>query len=500
MQLPELAARSADGATAAHIAAVRELWEESGILLADSAAPSGELEAARAALVAGSVTFGDLAEALDLRLRTDLLAPLSRWVTPPGYPRRFDAQFFAAVLPDDATTPSIASDEVVALEWFRPGDALDAMADGRIGLWLPTSSTLQQLESVSDVGDLVALAPGPLGPIVVDEPAPDVVRIVMPAGGGVAGQPVCAYLVGRRRFVLVDPGDPTGPALERCLEEAAGRGGEISAIALTHADPDHHGGAEGLAERLEIPVFAGPGASRRLPYEVRELADGEAIGDGDVTIRALATPGPRSDHLAYVVGDRGGRADRRSRRPARRPDAARTGRRRGLGSVPRAARRPRLRAPSRRTPCGMSEPTGSPNTPDWPEERGPHLPDAIARVPGPVWPFLALTVLAVIRPLAGAERCLVQQPDRCRRADRRQRAADRLAAVGRGAVCPSPDRAPHDAVGRLRRRAVRRPDGRRQVAGADPRIRSPASIRRSKPPGRRSWATAWSRRSSASSR
>ena len=126
----------------------------------------------------------------------------------------------------------------------------------------------------------------------------------MPAGGGVAGQPVCAYLVGRRRFVLVDPGDPTGPALERCLEEAAGRAGEIGAIALTHADPDHHGGAEGLAERLEIPVYAGAGASRRLPYQVRELADGETIGEGDVAVRALATPGPRPDHLAYVIGDR----------------------------------------------------------------------------------------------------------------------------------------------------------------------------------------------------
>jgi glyoxylase-like metal-dependent hydrolase (beta-lactamase superfamily II)/8-oxo-dGTP pyrophosphatase MutT (NUDIX family) len=302
--LVELAARTANGATAAHIAAIRELWEESGILLADSAAPAGERHAARAALVAASATFAELAEALDLRLRTDLLAPLSRWVTPPGYPRRFDAEFFAALLPDDAVPPSIASDEVVALEWFRPGDALDAMADGRIGLWLPTSSTLQQLESVSDVGDLARLAPGRLGEIVVDAPAPDIVRIVMPAGGGVAGQPVCAYLVGRRRFVLVDPGDPTGPALERCLDEAAGRGAEISAIALTHVDPDHHGGAEGLAERLEIPVFAGTGASRRLPYEVRELADSETIVDGDVAIRALATPGPRSDHLAYVVGDR----------------------------------------------------------------------------------------------------------------------------------------------------------------------------------------------------
>jgi glyoxylase-like metal-dependent hydrolase (beta-lactamase superfamily II)/8-oxo-dGTP pyrophosphatase MutT (NUDIX family) len=316
---PDLAARSVVGATdaasrlrsdpdpdaaaAVHIAAVRELWEESGILLAETNASTGEHEAARGALVAGSATFGELAEALDLRIRTDLLWPLSRWVTPPGYPRRFDAHFFAAALDDGAAAPTIASDEVVALEWFRPGDALDAMADGRIGLWLPTSSTLQQLESVRDITDLAGLAPGPLGPILVDEPAPDVVRIVMPAGGGVAGQPVSAYLVGRRRFVLIDPGDPTGPALERCLDEAARRGGEIAAIVLTHADPDHHGGAEGLAERLGIPVFAGPGAARRLPYEVRELADGETIDGGDVTVRALATPGPRPDHLAYLVGD-----------------------------------------------------------------------------------------------------------------------------------------------------------------------------------------------------
>src|SRR5215510_14181103 len=132
--------------TPAPVAAIRELWEESGILLADSAAPPADVVAARKALVAGTVEFGELAERLDLRLRTDLLKPLSRWVTPPGYPRRFDARFFAAVLPEGAADASIASDEVVAVDWFRPSDALDAMADGRIGLWLPTSSTLQQLE------------------------------------------------------------------------------------------------------------------------------------------------------------------------------------------------------------------------------------------------------------------------------------------------------------------------------------------------------------------
>jgi glyoxylase-like metal-dependent hydrolase (beta-lactamase superfamily II)/8-oxo-dGTP pyrophosphatase MutT (NUDIX family) len=288
-----------DAALAAHIAAIRELWEESGILLADHGAPTPEIGAARRALVDGTAEFGDLAERLDLRLRTDVLQPLSRWVTPSGYPRRFDARFFAAVLPGDAAEATIASDEVVALEWLRPSDALDAMAGGRIGLWLPTSSTLQQLEHMSNVAQLEQLAPGPLGEALVDEPAPDVVRVVMPAGGGVAGQPVCAYLVGRRRIVLVDPGDPTGPALEQCLEIVGARGAAITAIALTHVDPDHHGGAEGLAERLAIPVLAGPGAARRLPYEVVELGGSDVIQAGDVPLRVIPTPGPRPDHVSF---------------------------------------------------------------------------------------------------------------------------------------------------------------------------------------------------------
>jgi glyoxylase-like metal-dependent hydrolase (beta-lactamase superfamily II)/8-oxo-dGTP pyrophosphatase MutT (NUDIX family) len=290
-------------ALAAHIAAIRELWEEAGILLADTPGQVEAVTAARAGLLAGPMGFEDVAVELDLRLRTDMLRPLSRWVTPPGYPRRFDARFFAAVAPPQALA-SIGGDEVTAIEWHRPADALDAMADGRLGMWLPTSGTLQQLEHVRALDELEHLVPGLLGAIEVDAPADDVVRVVMPSGGGVAGQPVCAYLVGRRRTVLVDPGDPTGPALEQCVSEAAARGATIEAIVLTHVDPDHHGGAEALAERLGIPVLAGPGAGRRLPYRVTELVDGEVLSQADVRLEVLVTPGPRPDHVALVVGDR----------------------------------------------------------------------------------------------------------------------------------------------------------------------------------------------------
>lgn len=341
---PDEAARALGGdldpatALAAHVAAIRELYEEAGVLLADSgfdggaagaagvtgavgargaadaAGPSGSggtavvvpsrsVSLARSALVGGEMTFAEVAAELGLRLRTDLLVPLSRWVTPAVLPRRFDARFFAAELPVGARV-SFEGGEVASHTWLTPAAALAAMAGGEIGMWLPTSATLQQLEYARSVGDIREhLAPGALGAVEVEVVSPEVTRIVMPAGGGVAGQPVCAYLVGRRRHVLIDPGDPTGPALDRALELAAARGGTIEAIALTHVDADHAGGAEALAEVLGIPVLAGPGGGLPLPYPVRELADMELVDLGDVPLRAVHSPGPRADHLCFLVGD-----------------------------------------------------------------------------------------------------------------------------------------------------------------------------------------------------
>ena len=117
--------------------------------------------------------FAEIAEALDLRLRTDLLVPLSRWVTPADLPRRFDARFFAAALPD-GIEPSFEGDEVAAHAWLRPADALEAMADGRLAMWLPTSTTLQQLEHVDvDRGDRASgWRPGALGDVEVEAVSP----------------------------------------------------------------------------------------------------------------------------------------------------------------------------------------------------------------------------------------------------------------------------------------------------------------------------------------
>jgi glyoxylase-like metal-dependent hydrolase (beta-lactamase superfamily II)/8-oxo-dGTP pyrophosphatase MutT (NUDIX family) len=310
-----VAAESPGGEAAYAIAAIRELFEEAGVLLAerrdgralDAAATAG----ARRALVAGETTLGAVVEALDLRLRTDRLVPISHWTTPPIMPRRFDTRFFAAELPPGAE-PSFETDEVVDHRWLTARDALEAMAAGELAMWVPTCATLQQLEFVAGLDDIVArISPGPApAPRVVGEQS-GLTRIVVGAAGAVPGQTANAYLVGRREVVVVDPGDPSDAAADAILGAVAADGGRLVAIALTHVDPDHAAGAEAFALRLDLPILAGVGAGHDLPYLVKELADGERIAAGGAELEVVATPGPRRDHVAFVLrtAGEGDRAD-----------------------------------------------------------------------------------------------------------------------------------------------------------------------------------------------
>ncbi len=289
--------------SAAAIAAIRELFEETGVLLADGSPAPAALRSARDDLLAGRHAFADVVSRLGLSLRPDRLAPLSRWVTPRTFPRRFDTRFFVAELPRGAE-PSFVGDEVVGHRWLRPVDALRAMADGEIRLWPPTSTTLQQLEHARSFAEIVErLAPdggtdAPVEPPAVEVVVGDaVVRIACASGGAVPGQRVNAWLLGRRELVLVDPGDPGEAATDAILAAAAARG-RIVAIVLTHADPDHAAGVESVRTIAgRVPVFAGRGAGRALPFAVRELPDGAGVDVGDEPLVALATPGHRVDHL-----------------------------------------------------------------------------------------------------------------------------------------------------------------------------------------------------------
>jgi len=143
-------------------AAVRETFEESGVLLAGPAAGTGvgstagqDWEAARAALQAGSASLAGLLAGRGLVLRSDLLRPWSRWVTPVTEERRYDTRFFAAALPAGQQARDV-SGEADTAGWFRPDEALAAARRGEIMLLPPTAVTLGELAACGDVATALA--------------------------------------------------------------------------------------------------------------------------------------------------------------------------------------------------------------------------------------------------------------------------------------------------------------------------------------------------------
>jgi 8-oxo-dGTP pyrophosphatase MutT (NUDIX family) len=155
-----------DEATARAIvcAAVREVFEESGVLLAgpdeatmvsDVGGPEeeNEWETARVALIAREVGFAEFLAERGLVLRSDLLAPWSRWITPEFEPRRFDTYFFLAALPEGQVTRHVGG-EADATAWCAPGDAVD----GRYTMLPPTETTLRELAEWTSLEDAFGAA------------------------------------------------------------------------------------------------------------------------------------------------------------------------------------------------------------------------------------------------------------------------------------------------------------------------------------------------------
>ncbi|WP_433274388.1 NUDIX hydrolase [Actinosynnema sp. CS-041913] len=165
-------------------AAVRETFEESGVLLAGPSADSVVVDTspytdARKALVAREVSLAQFLADEGLVLRADLLRPWANWVTPAEEPRRYDTRFFVAVLPsgqraDGWTTE--ASDAV----WQSPAGALEDWREGRRLLMPPTWVTLSELGEFSGVADVLAGSRevAKIIPKVVREGG--VVRVVVP--------------------------------------------------------------------------------------------------------------------------------------------------------------------------------------------------------------------------------------------------------------------------------------------------------------------------------
>ncbi|MFF3750466.1 NUDIX hydrolase [Streptomyces sp. NPDC002018] len=147
-------------------AAVRETYEEAGVLLAGEHAGSvvgdttgDDWEADRAALVDRELSFADFLDRRGLVLRSDLLGAWTRWITPEFEPRRYDTWFFVAALPTGQRTRN-ASTEADRTVWIRPAEATAAYDRGELLMMPPTVSTLRQLQSYGKAAEALAGADG----------------------------------------------------------------------------------------------------------------------------------------------------------------------------------------------------------------------------------------------------------------------------------------------------------------------------------------------------
>ena len=140
---------SSDRPRAVLVAAARETFEECGVLLAVDAAgrpatPDPSWDAAREALVAGDVSFGDLLSARGLVVDDSALVPFAHWVTPEIEDRRYDTRFFAAAVPSNQDARHVGG-EADRSAWWNPVAALTAYEEGRMPMWPPTISTMRLL-------------------------------------------------------------------------------------------------------------------------------------------------------------------------------------------------------------------------------------------------------------------------------------------------------------------------------------------------------------------
>jgi len=172
-----------DTALGFYLCAIRETFEEAGVLLArrsgepvrfDDAAEEKRFAVYRDEFNARGGSLTELATKEHLRYAGDLLHYYARWITPEFAPKRYDARFFVATMPA-GQVPLHDDVETTASTWIRPGDALSQAREGLFSIIFPTRKTLESLEEFSSADEVIASTHG--------KDVPAVLPTVVLAGG-----------------------------------------------------------------------------------------------------------------------------------------------------------------------------------------------------------------------------------------------------------------------------------------------------------------------------
>jgi glyoxylase-like metal-dependent hydrolase (beta-lactamase superfamily II)/8-oxo-dGTP pyrophosphatase MutT (NUDIX family) len=325
-------------------AAARELFEETGVLVARPAragngavlSDARERAAARDRVVSGAIRFGDFLAGASLAVDAVRIAPLCRMITPPFSPARYDTMFFVVDVPA-GQDPSPLADELTSGSFVAARDALSSWRTGALLLVPPAIILLRLLDDARAAGAsgddvtrrFVASAQRlsdqyARGKIHQVYFSPGIQKVPLLTSTHPPADHTNGYFVGEERVFFVDPGSDRPEEQEKMFEaigEVTAQGRRFEAILLTHHHPDHVGAVPAVAARLGLPVWAHRETARALGGRIavaRALADGEAIplgtspdGTAGWTLAVLHTPGHAPGHLAFresrygalVVGD-----------------------------------------------------------------------------------------------------------------------------------------------------------------------------------------------------
>ena len=350
------------------IAAIRESFEELGVLLArHTGGPRKGLmaDAHDIAAIDRHLPFAAQCQARGLRLAADSVYLLAHWTGDRDLPRRFEVPFLVARMPEGQEP---VADETEQFEpvWVRPADALARHEAGQFFMIYPTIRTLQRLakfDATQAVLDAVAheqplwvscpragLLGGtearymedemPFGELALVCPDGQIVhpldwqteravpllrnvqRLTAPNPGVMTGPGTNSYLVGdpATGFIAIDPGPADAEHLDKLWRAA---GGDIRMIVCTHSHPDHSPGAAPLqalcvqAGRAAPPILGLPSAPTARAASAftpdRALQNNELLAlsgqapEGKIThtLQVLHTPGHAANHLCLLLQEDG---------------------------------------------------------------------------------------------------------------------------------------------------------------------------------------------------
>jgi glyoxylase-like metal-dependent hydrolase (beta-lactamase superfamily II)/8-oxo-dGTP pyrophosphatase MutT (NUDIX family) len=303
-----------------YAAAARELFEETGVLLARHADLSFPktgpiLDALRRQMVAEHLPFEQVLARLEATVHAADFLLLGRVLTPAFVPTRFDTIFFFARLPSGQEA-EIWPGELDHGEWATPEAILQRWTRAECLVSPPTVIILSAFckHTAEEAGvSLSALfrswEAGAIHPIYF---SPQVQLIPLRTHSLPPGTHTNAYLIGRGPAYLLDPGTDDAPEQERLfavLDAFLAEGGRLNAVLLSHHHPDHIGAAGVCAARYGLPIWAHPSTARALQGKIaisRPIDHGERLelgtapdGSGPWYLEAIHTPGHASGHLAF---------------------------------------------------------------------------------------------------------------------------------------------------------------------------------------------------------